>query len=107
MKAGHGREGLGKKLVQYFYGINELVNALCVDGEECPIDLWWPGLSEEDEMYKKGYIPISDFDDKTMCVSGQLSLSRRDFISNTSKCLTSFNWRGSNTKKIILKCMTL
>ena len=72
---------------------------LCIDGEECPIDLWWPGLSEEDEMYKKGYIPISDFDDETTCISRNINVTllRRDFISNTSKCLTSFNWRGSNT----------
>ena len=68
-------------------------------GEECPVVLWWPVLSDLD--YNKSYLLIADFDDSesnTSCVAKRLNLSRRNFVNNdTASCSTHFYWRGMHT----------
>ena len=83
-------------IITVVIGLVIAITFCILGGEECPIILWWPGLSEKERMYRHGYIPISDFDDETKCISGNVTLSRRHFVSNTSRCLTSFDWRGEN-----------
>ena len=68
---------------------------MITDGEECPVYLWWPVLSEED--YDKSYLLIYNLDDETNCVARRLNLSRRNFINEKSNCLANFNWRGIYT----------
>ena len=65
---------------------------ISTEGEECPIVLWWP-MRE----YNKSYLLISDFDVRDTsgyCVARSLNLSRKNFVSEESNCLTNFDWRG-------------
>jgi hypothetical protein len=68
------------------------------DGEECPITLWWPVLSEE---FNRSYLLIDDFDNAdsrtgTSCVAKHLNLSRRNFVNKHTNCSTHFYWRGTS-----------
>lgn len=70
-------------------------NIIKIVGEECPIILWWPI-----EEWTKSYLLIDNFDKagtNSNCIARTLNLSRRNFVSKESKCLTNFNWRGMLT----------
>ena len=61
------------------------------DGEECPMFLWWPIMSED---YRQSFMPIAGFNNATNCIARKLNLSRSNFVGNKSNCPSDFQWRG-------------
>ena len=70
---------------------NELMNHFFADGEECPIQLFWPIPREE---FMEGYLSIEQLDETNNCIAQKLNLSRENFVGRETKCLATFMWRG-------------
>ena len=74
-----------------YYTDVELLNHSISDGEECPINLWWPLLRRG---FMDHYLPIEQLDEADNCIARRLNLSRESFVGKETNCSASFIWRG-------------
>lgn len=61
------------------------------DGEECPIDLWWPVFSSS---FLDSHLSIKELDEPANCIAKKLNISRESFVGKGSSCPADFTWRG-------------